>query len=125
MALLALLDQTVAAALLPCTMNSMSSMNDMNRPDSGAMSGSGMAGIDHSAHFTGLDDGYDEPSAAPQSDCCHTSGDCLMAGCAAALFVAETLSMAESRLYSPKIDLYSHAIANPFLSSPYRPPIFR
>ena len=125
MALLALLGQSVAAALLPCSMANMNNMNSMNSSDSGAMSGSGMAGMDHSAHFTKLDGGSDEPATAPQSDCCNTSGDCLMAGCAAASFITETLSMAESRIFAPRFDLYSLAISNPFLSSPHRPPIFR
>jgi hypothetical protein len=122
MALLALLSQTVAATLLPCTTGSM---NDINSSGSSATSGSDMAGMDHSVHFIKLDAGNDEPSVAPQSDCCNTSGGCLMAGCVAASFVAATLSVAESRIYSPKINHYSHAIANPFLSSPQRPPISR
>lgn len=107
LALLAMMGQSVSAAMLPCDMGSMDTM-----------SGSDMGAMDHADELSNFNNN--------QSGCCdNTSGDCSMGGCVAVSFTAECRLPAEQRFTSQQIVLYSLAVANPFSDSPYRPPISR
>lgn len=116
MALVAVLGQSVSAAILPCDMKD-SGPDRMSELDMGSM--------DHSKHFSDDTAGSNEPSISAQSDCCMMNGECPMSSCLLVTTAAESSAMGDTQFSSRKIDFYSFALVNPLLSSPYRPPISR
>ena len=124
--LLAFTSQSFAALVMPCQFVSQAS-HSMNMDDMAKMDHSDIEGMDHS-NMAGMDHsemaGDIKTDTNPMSDCCKTVGHCSSGSCSLALFGH---SFAVSLLFTQaNVNVsFTSFIPESFVSSLFRPPIFR
>ena len=124
--LLAFTSQSFAALVMPCQLVAQAShpmnMDGMARMDHSGMEGmdhSGMAGMDHSEMLGGI-----KTDTNPMSDCCKTVGHCSSGSCSLALF-GHAFAVSLPATQADLNDSFTSFIPESFISSLFRPPIFR
>jgi hypothetical protein len=116
--LLAFTSQSFAALVMPCQFVSQAS-HSMNMDDMTRMDHSDMAGMDHSEMLGGI-----KTDTNPMSDCCKTVGHCSSGSCSLALF-GHAFAVSLPATQADLNDSFTSFIPESFISSLFRPPIFR